>query len=88
MFADDTSLNASDKKSAAIQNELQQSISDVYGWYDKNDMILHLYIFEKKSFVLAKGFLDAMSITLRLILFQNAQGCQNGTPRILSQEVM
>ena len=41
MFADDTSLNASDKNTATVQNELQKSINEVSDWCDKNAMILH-----------------------------------------------
>ena len=40
MFADDTSLNASDKNTATVQNELQKSINEVSLWCDKNAMIL------------------------------------------------
>ena len=41
MFADDTLLNASDKNTATVQNELQKSINEVSDWCDKNVMILH-----------------------------------------------
>ena len=41
MFADDTSLNVSDKNTATLQNELQKSINEVSDWCDKNAMILH-----------------------------------------------
>ena len=41
MFADDTSLNVSDKNTATFQNELQKSINEVSDWCDKNAMILH-----------------------------------------------
>ncbi|WP_419586858.1 reverse transcriptase domain-containing protein, partial [Thiolapillus sp.] len=41
MFADDTSLNASDKNTATVQSELQKSINEVSDWCDKNAMILH-----------------------------------------------
>ncbi len=41
MFADDTSLNASDKNTATVQNELQKSMNKVSDWFDKNAMILH-----------------------------------------------
>ena len=51
MFADDTSLNASDKNTATVQNELQKSINEVSDWCDKNAMILHPA--ETKSMLLA-----------------------------------
>ena len=41
MFADDTSLNASDKNTATVQSELQKSINEVSDWCEKNAMILH-----------------------------------------------
>ena len=41
MFADDTSLYASDKNTAIVQNELQKSINEVSDWCDKTAMILH-----------------------------------------------
>ena len=41
MFADDTSLNVSDKNTATVQNELQKSINEVSDWCDKNAVILH-----------------------------------------------
>ena len=41
MFADDTSLNATDKNTATVRNELQKSINEVSDWCDKNAMILH-----------------------------------------------
>ena len=41
MFTDDTSLNASDKTTATVQNELQKSINEISDWCDKNAMILH-----------------------------------------------
>ena len=41
MFADDTSLNASDKNTATVQNELQKSINEASDWCDKTAMILH-----------------------------------------------
>ena len=41
MFADYTSLNASDKNTAIVQNELQKSMNEVSDWCYKNAMILH-----------------------------------------------
>ena len=41
MFAVDTSLNASDKDTDTVQNELQRSINEAYDWCDSNAMILH-----------------------------------------------
>ena len=41
MFADDASLNASDKNTDTVRNELQKSINEVSDWCDKNAMILH-----------------------------------------------
>ena len=41
MFADDTSLNTSDKDTDTIQNELQRSINEESDWCDNHAMILH-----------------------------------------------
>ena len=41
MFADDTSLNTSDKNTDTVQNELQRSINEASDWCDNNAMILH-----------------------------------------------
>ena len=41
MFADDTSLNTSDKNTETVQNELQRSINEASDWCDNNAMILH-----------------------------------------------
>ena len=41
MFADDTSLNTSDKDTDTVQNELQRSINEGSGWCENNAMILH-----------------------------------------------
>ena len=41
MFADDTSLNTSDKDTDTVQNELQRSINEASDWCDKNAMNLH-----------------------------------------------
>ena len=41
MFADDTSLNTSDKDTDTVQNELQRSINEASDWCDNNAMILH-----------------------------------------------
>ena len=41
MFADDTSLNTSDKNTDTVQKELQRSINEAYDWCDNNAMILH-----------------------------------------------
>ena len=41
MFADDTSLNTSDKDTDTVQNELQRSINEASDWCDDNAMILH-----------------------------------------------
>ena len=51
MFADDTSLNATDKNTATVRNELQKSINEVSDWCDKNAVILHPA--ETKSMLLA-----------------------------------
>ena len=41
MFADDTSLNTSDKNTDTVQNELQRSINEASDWCEFNAMILH-----------------------------------------------
>ena len=41
MFADDTSLNTSDKDTDTVQKELQRSINEASDWCDNNAMILH-----------------------------------------------
>ena len=41
MFADDASLNTSDKDTDTVQNELQRSINEASDWCDNNAMILH-----------------------------------------------
>ena len=41
MFADDTSLNTSDKDKDTVQKELQRSINEASDWCDNNAMILH-----------------------------------------------
>ena len=41
MFADDISLNTSDKDTDTVQNELQRSINEASDWCDKNAMNLH-----------------------------------------------
>ena len=41
MFADDTSLNTSDKNTDTVQKELQRSINEASDWCDNNAMILH-----------------------------------------------
>jgi len=41
MFADDTSLNTSDKNTDTVQNELQRIINKASDWCDNNAMILH-----------------------------------------------
>ena len=41
MFADDTSLNTSDKDTDTVQKELQRSIDEASDWCDNNAMILH-----------------------------------------------
>ena len=41
MFADDTSLNTSDKNTDSVQKELQRSINEASDWCDNNAMILH-----------------------------------------------
>ena len=41
MFADDTSLNTSDKNTDTVQNELQRSINEASDWCNNNAMILH-----------------------------------------------
>ena len=41
VFADDTSLNTSDKDTDSVQNELQRSINEASDWCDDNAMILH-----------------------------------------------
>ena len=41
MFADDTSLDTSDKDTDTVQNELQTSINEASDWSDNNAMILH-----------------------------------------------
>ena len=41
MFADDTSLNTSDKDTYTVQNELPRSINEASDWCDINVMILH-----------------------------------------------
>ena len=41
MFADDASLNTSDKETDTVQNELQRSINEASDWCDNNAMILH-----------------------------------------------
>ena len=41
MFADDTSLNTSDKDTDTVQNELQRSINEASDWCDNNAMVLH-----------------------------------------------
>ena len=40
MFADDTSLNTSDKNTHTVQKELQRSINEASDWCDNNAMIL------------------------------------------------
>ena len=50
MFADDTSLNASNKNTATVQNKLQKSINEVSDWCDKNAMILHPAKKKKKKY--------------------------------------
>ena len=49
MFEDDTSLNASHKTTATVQNELQRSISEVSDRCDKNAMVLHPAETKKKK---------------------------------------
>ena len=41
MFADDTSLNTSDKTADNVQNEIQRSINEASDLCDNNAMILH-----------------------------------------------
>ena len=41
IFANDTSLNTSDKDTDTVQRELQRSINEASDWCDKNAMILH-----------------------------------------------
>ena len=41
MFADDTSLNTSDKDTDTVQNKLQRCINEASDWCDNNAMILH-----------------------------------------------
>ena len=41
MFANDTSLNTSDKDTDTVQNKLQTSINEASDWCDNNAMILH-----------------------------------------------
>ena len=41
MFADDASLNTSDKDRDTVQNELPRSINEASDWCDINVMILH-----------------------------------------------
>ena len=41
MFADDTSLNTSEKDTYTVQKELQRSINEASDWCDNNAMILH-----------------------------------------------
>ena len=41
MFADDTSLNTSDKDTNTVQNELQRSINEASDWCNNNAMNLH-----------------------------------------------
>ena len=41
MFADNISLNTSDKDTDTVQNELQRSINEASDWCDNNPMILH-----------------------------------------------
>ena len=40
MFADNISLNTSDKDTDTVQNELQRSINEASDWCDNNAMIL------------------------------------------------
>ena len=40
MFADDTSLNTSDKGTNTVQKELQRIINEPSDWYDNNAMIV------------------------------------------------
>ena len=39
MFADDTSLNTSDKDTYTVQNELPRSINEASDWCDNNAMM-------------------------------------------------
>ena len=41
MFADNTSLNTSDKNTDTLQKELQRCINEASDWCDNNGMILH-----------------------------------------------
>ena len=50
MFADETSLNTSDKDTDTVQNKLQRSINKASDWCDNNAMILHPA--KRKSMVL------------------------------------
>ena len=67
MFADDTSLNTSDKDTDTVQNELQRSINESSDWCDNNAMILHPAKTKRMLLILGKNISFAR-FTLILVL--------------------
>ena len=67
MFADDTSLNTSDKDTDTVQNELQRSIKEASDWCDNNAMILILQK-QKVCYLLLGKNISFARFTLILVL--------------------
>ena len=67
MFADDTSLNTSDKDTDTVQNELQRSIKEASDWCDNNAMILILQK-QKVCYLLLGKNISFARFTLMLVL--------------------
>ena len=68
VFADDTSLNTSDKDTDTVQNELQRSINEASDWCDNNAMILHPAKKQKVCYLLLGKNISFARFTLILVL--------------------
>ena len=66
MFADDTSLNTSDKDSDTVLRELQRSINEASDWCDNNAMILHRAKTKTKTYARQKHQLRPFHLNLCL----------------------
>ena len=87
MFADDTSLNTSDKDTDTVQKELQRSINEASDWCDNNAMILNPA--ETKSMLLAtrqKHQLRPLHLNLSLKDSQIEQVHEHRHLRVITDE--
>ena len=68
MFADDISLNTSDKDTDTVQKELQRSINEASDWCDNNATILHPSKIKTICYLLLGKNIGFARFTLILVL--------------------